>query len=255
MLVVAAVALAVETLGATTFICTDKTGTLTRNEMTVVRVWTPVGEVAVSGSGYAVEGTAIGPDAALAALPALADTAARCSPDARVVVRAGRPQPVGDPMEVALHVLAAKAGVATAPQPTARHAFDPRRRRSSTVDHDGVHVTGAPDSVLPLCRAVPADAHEAVDALSRRGLRVLAVAHRASPRRADLDSATAAESDLDLLGLVALQDPPRPDVADAITACRQAGGHRHRDDHRRPPRDRGRDRPGGRPRTAGHPPC
>ncbi|MGX7829613.1 cation-translocating P-type ATPase [Actinokineospora sp. 24-640] len=206
---------AVETLGATTFICTDKTGTLTRNEMTAVRVWTPAGLVEISGSGYGEEGAATGAADALALVPAVADSAARCSPDAHVVTLHGRPHPVGDPMEVALHVLATKAGVPAPPAPTARTAFDPRRRRSSVVDRDGVHVVGAPDAVLPLCRAVPEEAHRQMAALSTRGLRLLAVAHRSGPGED--------ERDLDLLGLIALEDPPRPDITESIAACRRAG--------------------------------
>ncbi|WP_436498388.1 cation-translocating P-type ATPase [Actinokineospora sp. HUAS TT18] len=213
----------VETLGSTTFICTDKTGTLTRNEMTAVRVWTPDGEVSVDGAGYGPEAEVTGPAAALAALPSVADSAARCAPDAHAVNRSGRWHPVGDPMEVALRVLAERAGRASPPVPTARHAFDPRRRRSSVVDADGVHVVGAPDSVFPRCAAVSHAAEEALDRLSRDGLRVLAVAVRAEVRDTDAASSEAAESDLVLLGLVALADPPRPDVAEAVAACRTAG--------------------------------
>ncbi|MFC7615426.1 HAD-IC family P-type ATPase [Actinokineospora soli] len=143
-------------------------------------------------------------------MAALADSAARCSPDADATHRH-----VGDPMEAALHVLAAKAGVPAPPPVLDRTAFDPRRRRASVIDRDGLHVVGAPDAVLPLCRAVPEDAHDQVVALSARGLRLLAVARTADPERG--------ERDLDLLGLVALEDPPRDDVADAIAACRRAG--------------------------------
>ncbi|MER6663908.1 cation-transporting P-type ATPase [Amycolatopsis japonica] len=208
---------AVETLGATTFICTDKTGTLTRNEMSVVRVWTPAGTVAVAGEGYRPSGDLTGTPEALAATAALADSAARCSPDAHAVEQAGHWQPVGDPMEVALHVLAARAGVQDPPPPTERHPFDPRRRRSSVKDRDGVHVSGAPDSVLPLCLEGPEGAKGAVTAMSEQGLRVLAVARRSPASTKD------AESELELLGLVGLQDPPRPDVGAAIASCRQAG--------------------------------
>ncbi|GAA3795236.1 cation-translocating P-type ATPase [Amycolatopsis tucumanensis] len=203
----------VETLGATTFICTDKTGTLTRNEMSVVTVWTGAGTATVEGEGYRPEGRLLGDPDAVAAAAVLADSAARCSPDSRAVEQSGVWRPVGDPMEVALHVLATRAGRAARPAPRDRRPFDPYRRRSSVSDEDGLHVTGAPDSVLPLCRDVPPGAAEAVHELSARGLRVLAVA------RGDGDD----ERELALLGLVGLEDPPRPDVAGAIAACRTAG--------------------------------
>ncbi|MBE1493909.1 magnesium-transporting ATPase (P-type) [Amycolatopsis lexingtonensis] len=208
----------VETLGATTFICTDKTGTLTRNEMSVVSVWTPAGSVDVRGEGYQPAGELTGSAEAVAAAAALADSAARCSPDAHAVQRAGKWLPVGDPMEVALHVLAARAAVGAPPEPVTRYPFDPHRRRSSLVDADGLHVTGAPDTVLPLCPGQDGEAAAAVTAMSARGLRVLAVA-----RRREVRGTEAAEQDLELLGLVGLQDPPRPDVGAAIASCRQAG--------------------------------
>ncbi|SDH59714.1 ATPase, P-type (transporting), HAD superfamily, subfamily IC [Lentzea fradiae] len=212
---------AVETLGATTFICTDKTGTLTRNEMSVVGVWTPQGEVVVHGNGYEPTGTVDGPPEAVESVRALASTAKRCSPAAHARLDEGRWLPVGDPMEVALHVLAARLDVDGPSADAVRFPFDPRRRRSSVVDSDGVHVTGAPDSVLPLCGAVPG-AHEALASLAERGLRVLAVARRPA-RTGDEESWEGAERDLNLLGLVGLQDPPRDDVADAIASCRSVG--------------------------------
>ncbi|SHF70386.1 cation-translocating P-type ATPase [Streptoalloteichus hindustanus] len=213
----------VETLGATTFICSDKTGTLTRNEMTVVRVWTPRGEARVRGEGYDPDGEVLASEAVREAVRAVADSAARCSPDAHAVRKQDAWRPVGDPMEVALHVLAARAGVPEPPRARERHPFDPRRRRSSVVDVDGVHVTGAMDSVLPRCAAPPEAAEDAEAAalrMSRTGLRVLAVARRRAPVPAAADDP---EHDLELLGLVGLEDPPRPDVAAAIASCRRAG--------------------------------
>lgn len=211
----------VETLGSTTFICTDKTGTLTRNEMSVVQVWTPAGVVTVAGEGYQPAGKLTGDPAAVRAVRTLADSAARCSPDSRAVHKDSRWYPVGDPMEVALHVLAARAGAPAPPAPRSRHPFDPHRRRSSVVDADGVHVTGAPDSVLARCVAAPAEAAGIVTAMTARGLRVLAVAHR--PSTSTVDEGDEAERELELLGLVGLEDPPRPDVAEAIASCRRAG--------------------------------
>ena len=210
---------AVETLGATTFICTDKTGTLTRNEMSVVTVWTPAGVVAVTGEGYNPSGDLIGTPAAIGAVEALAASAARCSPDAHAFEKDGTWRPVGDPMEVALHVLASRARIPGSPEPIERHPFDPHRRRSSVRDADGLHVTGASDTIVPLCVHVPPGVSEAVTSMSGKGLRVLAVARKRTTSTVDENS----EDNLELLGLVGLQDPPRPDVREAIAACRTAG--------------------------------
>ncbi|WNV87451.1 cation-transporting P-type ATPase [Umezawaea sp. Da 62-37] len=212
---------AVETLGSTTFICTDKTGTLTRNEMSVVRAWTSLGEVAITGTGYEPTGAATGDQAAVRRLGVLAASAVRCSPTAHVQRDQDGWHPVGDPMEVALHVLAARLGVTAQTVDGVRYPFDPHRRRSSVVDVDGVHVTGAPDAVLPLC----GDQDAALEAMTRfgaQGLRVLAVARR-STRPGDDTGWEHAETDLTLLGLVGLQDPPRDDVAGALESCRTAG--------------------------------
>jgi magnesium-transporting ATPase (P-type) len=128
-------------------------------------------------------------------------------------------------MEVALHVLALRAGEladpADGPDPiTRRYPFDPRRRVSSVVAGGVLHVKGAPDSVLPLCRPV-AGADQALHRLAERGLRVLAVARRTGP--VPEGNVADVECDLDLLGLVGLEDPPRPGVVPAINACRRAG--------------------------------
>ncbi len=222
---------AVETLGSTTCICTDKTGTLTQNEMAVIEVWTPAGAARVHGRGYEPEGTVEADDALLPALRDLAVTAVRCS-TGRAVLEDGRWIAHGDPMEAALDAFAKRLGVegpahAHADGFAHRFPFDPRRRRMSLSRGDRVLTKGAPDAVLPLCDpAVAARAAEVVDELAARGLRLLAIAARpVAPDEPPPATAEDAERDLDLLGLVGLEDPPRPEAQEAIAGARAAGVH------------------------------
>ena len=213
----------VETLGSTTYICTDKTGTLTRNEMAVVRAWTPAGAAWVSGTGYSPAGTVTVSPAALSSVRRLAISAVRSS-TGRIVERPDGWHAVGDPMEAALSTFAMRAGMppgeSAGGQVERRFPFDPRRRRASVVADGVLYVKGAPDAVLPRCRPVPA-ADAPLAEMTTSGLRVLAVACRAADGLpADPDQA---ERDLTLLGLVGLEDPPRDDVSDAIAACHRAG--------------------------------
>lgn len=219
----------VETLGSTTFICTDKTGTLTQNEMAVVEVWTPEGRAQVRGRGYEPDGEVDADDALLPALRELAITAVRCS-TGRAVIEDGRWIAHGDPMEAALDAFAKRLDVegpahAHADGAAHRFAFDPRRRRMSLSLHDRVLTKGAPDAVLPLCDpAIAARAHDVVDDLAARGLRMLAIATRPlAAGEAPPATAEDAERDLVLLGLVGLEDPPRPEAAEAIAGARAAG--------------------------------
>jgi magnesium-transporting ATPase (P-type) len=217
---------AVETLGSTTFVCTDKTGTLTRNEMQVVVAWTPAGGVRVHGTGYE-PAAAVDADspAAADALRELATAGARCS-TGHAVHRDGVWTAQGDPMEAALDVLARRVGIDDATRSRAasrRFPFDPRRRRMSVVVDGALLVKGAPDAVLPRCAEV-AGAREALDGFAADGLRVLAVA-RCRWIGDDATTADDAERGLDLLGLVGLQDPPRDGASAAVAACRAAGVH------------------------------
>ncbi|HEY6749607.1 MAG TPA: cation-transporting P-type ATPase [Mycobacteriales bacterium] len=212
----------VETLGSTTYICTDKTGTLTRNEMSAVAVWTPAGPATVRGEAYRPVGEVRASGPALTAVRDLAAAAVSCS-TGRAVRRDGDWTARGDPMEVALHVLAMRAGAATVdPTVDRRYPFDPRRRRMSVVVGDAVVTKGAPDAVLPRCLDGAA-AESALADFSARGLRVLAVARRPRPPGQLPEDPGELECDLRLLGLVGFQDPPREGVREAIGRCRRAG--------------------------------
>jgi magnesium-transporting ATPase (P-type) len=218
---------AVETLGSATFICTDKTGTLTRNEMAVVEVWLPVGRAVIDGTGYAPDASIrCEPTAAADSLARVARAAARCS-SGHAVEEGGQWVARGDPMEAALDVLARRVGIDTAEDARqtperARFPFDTRRRRMSVVVGDQVLVKGAPDAVFPLCSMVDG-ADDALHALASRGLRILAVAGRALGGEPLPGSADEAEHGLTMLGLVALEDPPRHGAAEALAACRRGG--------------------------------
>lgn len=219
---------AVETLGSTTFICTDKTGTLTRNEMTVVEAWTPHGTARAPVPGYSPDAeVSIEPASAesVASIKQLAEVAALCS-DGYVHLVDGIWRPHGDPMEAAIDSFARRLGwpmrnLRRSRVPSARFPFDPRRRMMSVLVEGRVLVKGAPDAVLASCPA-HASAHRVVEEMTARGLRVLAVAMRETkgemPARAE-----QAEVGLTLVGLLGLEDPPRHDVLASLQACRAAG--------------------------------
>lgn len=215
---------AVETLGSTTFICTDKTGTLTLNQMTVVEAWTPSGQANTAEPGYVPTAriSYSGPGAR-EAVGRLASAGAACG-TGYADRSGGEWRAHGDPMEAALDVFARRVDGGTPrdrADPAAHFPFDPRRRRMSVVVDGEVLVKGAPDAVLPLCAGVEG-ANEAMADLAGRGLRVLAVAGRPAGSRQPA-SAPEAETGLELYGLLGLEDPPRQDVREAIGTCRAAG--------------------------------
>jgi calcium-translocating P-type ATPase len=217
---------AVETLGSTTFLCTDKTGTLTQNRMSVVEVWTRVGSATIRGNGYEPEAQVSSPSAEVTThLREIAVAARRCS-TGQAVLEETTWVAVGDPMEAALDSLARRVGVIIESEiskdpDVARYPFDSQRRRMSVMTTTRLYVKGAPDTIFPVCSNATQDAFLAVETLSSRGLRVLAVAAGA-PRQPGPD-ASAIEHDLELLGLIGLEDPPRPSAAASVAACRSAG--------------------------------
>lgn len=237
---------AVETLGSTTVICTDKTGTLTRNEMTVRALWLPNGcEVQVSGGGYAPQGTLAsqGRPVAAEALAPLLRAAALCN-DAQLQPPEGERTGwslLGDPTEGALLVLAAKAGCdgealrAALPR-EAEIPFDADAKLMATLHRDAegplLLLKGAPEAVFKLCGGEGLQllhaARAAAEDMARQALRVLAFAEvrgeAADMARLDAETGFAfLAGHARLLGLAGQIDPPREEVQAAVAACRAAG--------------------------------
>jgi magnesium-transporting ATPase (P-type) len=215
---------AVETLGATTYVCTDKTGTLTMNQMEVLEVWTPRGSVVMRGHGYDPDGSGEGDPAAIAAVELAAASAVACIRGRAVRVK-DRWVAEGDPMEVALDVLARRLGVPAVDAATITHrvTFTSETRYSAVVANGNTMVIGAPDALLPYVRTNGGpDANAAVESLAGRGRRVLAVAEASGVLVRDGRLELAPDA-LELLAVVGLEDPPRTDVHEALTTCRQAG--------------------------------
>lgn len=214
---------AVETLGATTYVCTDKTGTLTMNQMSVQEIWTPAGVVVMEGEGYNPDGGGRGPATALELATEAAAGAVVCV-RGRAVQKGDRWVAEGDPMEVALDVLARrlKAAPLDSSDVTGRVSFRSETRYSAASLPSATYVIGAPDALLPYCRGDRVDPTMAVDELAGRGHRVLAVARSAEALVHDGQLDLTANS-LQLLAVVGLEDPPRKDVRPALEACRKAG--------------------------------
>lgn len=212
---------AIESIGSVSVICTDKTGTLTRNEMVVAAAETAEGSFAITGGGYAPEGEITPPGD----LSALARAAALCN-DAALHDRNGVWTVEGDPMEGALLAFAGKVAVETSARRLDAIPFDSRHRFMAVLTEGPggrlIHVKGAPERVLRMCGdADYAHWHDRAEAMARRGLRVLALAERAAP--AGQIDAAALEGGLTFLGLVGLIDPPRPEAIAAVAECRAAG--------------------------------
>src|SRR6266545_2635710 len=233
----------IETLGATTAICSDKTGTITANEMTARTIAIRGHHYTASGSGYGPGGTLLAEGRPLQAselslVTPLLRVAALCS-DARVEQQDGRWRCVGDPTEGALLVLARKGGVEREAAERSAHRvrefpFESDRQRMSTIHTlpSGaleVLAKGGPEAILRACASyrqrdetlpmeprVKAAVQADVERLAADGLRVLAFARRQLPDPDPPSTPEEAEHDLELLGLVGMADPVRPEVPAAM---------------------------------------
>ncbi len=237
---------AVETLGATSVILTDKTGTLTENRMTVTTIRLPDDlEIALEGHGDAAHSRFVLRDGSLdrdsaQLLDQLLQTVALCSNASLRVGPGGDEITIGDPTEVALLVAANRRGLnrdklLTRWPEIHEIAFDPASKRMATI-HTGnsrfhVAVKGAPETVIPLCASMQTRAGEVTlgdrdrqrwldhaHELAHRGLRTLAVAKKSTD-----DQTGNPYKNLVLLGVAGLEDPAREGVSEAIDRCRNAG--------------------------------
>lgn len=240
----------VETLGTTSVICTDKTGTLTQNQMQVMRLWAGGTTYTVTGEGFDPHGDFLDPAGTPCAVEDGSDLcrmlmiSAYCN-EARLTAADGRPAVEGNPTEGALVVAAAKAGISRAALKAARHdtvhafPFDSSRKMMSVLMRmpSGARVLvakGAPDVILKratrvriggeeveLTDARRAEVEAVVAGFGADALRTLAVAYRpvddAAPHDADH------EHDVVLAGIHGIMDPPRPQVAAAVAEARSAG--------------------------------
>ncbi len=263
----------VETLGCTSMICTDKTGTLTQNEMTVRHIWLPVGyengaqafgkTLDVSGIGYAPEGKILDGSKAVDAakndslhqllrVSSLCNNARLLPPtaDAKSGEKGSKWQVLGDPTEASLIVSARKGGLDLAVEErslprAAELPFESRRKRMSTVHTSRKNgkiermafVKGAPREVLALCThiqtangvvaltdAIRAEVVQANDDYAAQGLRVLAMSLRVLAQGETTNyTVDSIEHDLTFMGLIAMMDPPRPEVIEAVEKCHHAG--------------------------------
>ena len=248
----------VETLGSTTVICSDKTGTFTENQMTVRALWTPSASYDVSGSGYgpagrisaagkgAPEGAAVEPESTQDAALYWSLLAGGACNDAKIVLDGQLWQAQGDPTEAAMLVVAGKGGIDVAEFLAANPRrgtlpFTSERQYMATLHSPAlpgqggtVLVKGAVERVLELCgtqldpsgRPAPIrrqEVLEAVHGLTRTGLRVLATAMMHLPKDAGPLAEEVLEGRLTLTGLQAMLDPPRNAAAASVRACHDAG--------------------------------
>ncbi len=225
---------AVETLGSTSIVCTDKTGTLTENRMSVVEAWTPSGSAHITGVGYSPEAAVSYTQHARQVIQELARAARTCS-DGRIDFSAEVWIARGDPMEAAIDAFAHRCGGADDEPVLGRAPFDTERRRMSVIvaseSGDVLIVKGAPEAMLSIStgsEVIGTALADAADRMAGDGLRVLVVGQRrltatelaVPPAERQL---VTLEHSLDVVGLLGLHDPPRASVPAAIARCRELG--------------------------------
>jgi len=241
---------AVETLGSVTVICTDKTGTLTRNEMTVTSVCIAKGRIDVSGAGYLPLGDFNFNNSPLDTSSEYPDFLALCKAvmlcnDAEFHSVDNALELHGDPTEGALIILSMKAGIdrdlLRKMWPTTDAIpFESEHRFMATLHHDHsgngiLYIKGAPEVILPNCSAErlgendqPIDCnywHRNIDEIAHQGQRALAIACKAVSVQHKTLTFSDVNADLVLLGIVGISDPPRSEAVAAIKECQSAGIH------------------------------
>jgi len=238
---------AVETLGSVTVICSDKTGTLTRNEMMVQTLATAAGACEISGNGYDPHGafSLDGSDITAEAFPLLREVsqAALLCNDASLTQSGDQWQVHGDPTEGALLTMAMKAGLEPAYYQTQYPRtdaipFESQHRFMATLHHDHaghgfIYLKGAPERVLEMCQRqrirgedepLDKDYWEAfMHDMAGRGQRLLAIAFKPAPAEQQVLAFSDIESGLSLLGIAGIIDPPREEAIQAVKTCQSAG--------------------------------
>ncbi len=217
----------VETLGSCDVICTDKTGTLTANQMTVRYAWTAAGEVTLTGSGYAPEGELAGP-----VVEELFVCGLLCN-NASLQAEGDDWQTTGDPTEAALLTSAAKAGVADDRQRQAEQPFSSERKLMTVLVGDGAEVTsytkGALSQLLQRCDRILLDGEaqpltdEWRQLIERQNANYASQALRVLGFAMQRQATGLSEQRLTFIGLQAMIDPPRPDVVESLHKTKQAG--------------------------------
>ena len=232
---------AVETLGSTTVICSDKTGTLTKNEMTVREIWCHGEHFDVSGTGYNPQGEISQNGEAVldennVALTALLQAGASCN-DADINAPdepSGNWQMTGDPTEAALLVSARKGHIDQSglPPRTDEIPFQSETKYMATLHAQGdesvIYMKGSVESVLNRCQfddlnITKATVNEAAEAMAKKGLRVLAFARKIPDVSTPAFTADTLGNNMQFLGLQGMIDPPRDEAITAAAQCRQAG--------------------------------